>query len=128
MTISGQSSLAKEDIERMVKDAEAHAEEDRQRREEAEVRNTADSLVYQTEKVLKDEGATLEGPERDQLEASLSELKETLPGTDLERIRAASDRVTTASQAFAARLYQQAGADQTGSGSDDDVVDAEIVD
>ena len=129
ITITGQSALSKADIDRMVKDAEAHAAEDRQRREEAEVRNSADSLVYQGEKVLKDEAARLEGPERDQLEASLNELRTALSGSDLGAIRSASDRVSTASQAFASRLYQQAGSEQPGTGgSDDDVVDAEIVD
>ena len=69
MTITGQSSLAKDDIERMVRDAEAHAEDDRQRREEAEIRNTADTLVYQTEKLLKEQGEKFEGSEKDDVEA-----------------------------------------------------------
>ena len=71
MTITGQSSLAKDDIERMVRDAEAHAEDDRQRREEAEVRNTADTLVYQTEKLLKEQGEKFEGTEKDDVESAL---------------------------------------------------------
>ena len=65
MTITGQSSLAKDDIERMVKDAEAHAEDDRRRREEAEIRNNADQLVYQTQKLLNDQGDKLDATERD---------------------------------------------------------------
>ena len=69
MTITGQSSLAKDDIERMVKDAEAHAEDDRRRKEEAEVRNNADSLVYQTEKLLKDQGEKFQGDEKEKVES-----------------------------------------------------------
>ena len=71
MTITGQSSLAKEDIERMVKDAEAHAEDDRRRKEEAEVRNNADTLVYQTEKLLKDQGEKFQGDEKEKVESAL---------------------------------------------------------
>ena len=134
MTISGQSSLAKEDIERMVKDAEAHAEEDRQRREEAEVRNTADSLVYQTEKVLKDQAESFTGTEKEQVEANLKALKESLDGTDLEAIKRATEVLGSSSQELGKRLYEQAAGaagDQpgaTGGANDDEVVDAEIVD
>jgi molecular chaperone DnaK len=136
MTITGQSSLAKDDIERMVKDAEAHAEEDRQRREEAEVRNTADSLVYQTEKVLKDQADSFTGTEKEQVEANLKALKEQLEGTDLEGIKRATDVLATSSQELGKRLYEQAGAsagsgttgNATGGSQDDDVVDAEIID
>ena len=71
MTITGQSSLAKDDIERMVKDAEAHAEDDRLRREEAEVRNNADQLVYQTQKLLADQGDKLDEGERADVEAAV---------------------------------------------------------
>ena len=84
MTITGQSSLAKDDIERMVRDAEAHAEDDRTRREEAEVRNTADTLVYQTEKLLKDQGEKFEGSEKDDVETALKGLKDALAGTSVE--------------------------------------------
>jgi molecular chaperone DnaK len=134
MTISGQSSLAKEDIERMVKDAEAHAEEDRQRRDEAEVRNTADSLVYQTEKVLKDQAESFTGTEKEQVEANLKALKESLQGTDLEAIKRATEVLGSSSQELGKRLYEQAaGAAETpggasGGADDDEVVDAEIVD
>ena len=72
MTITGQSSLAKDDIDRMVKDAEAHAEDDRRRREEAEVRNNADTLVYQTEKLLKDQGDKFQGDEKEKVESALT--------------------------------------------------------
>jgi molecular chaperone DnaK len=138
MTITGQSTLSKEDIDRMVRDAEAHAEEDRRRREEAEVRNQADSLVYQTDKLLADQGDKLPGPERDQVEAALGELKDKVGGSDVEAIRAATERLVSASSAFTARLYEQASAAANGSqaaggdsraasGGDDDVVDAEVV-
>ncbi len=134
MTISGQSSLAREDIERMVKDAEAHAEEDRQRREEAEVRNTADSLVYQTEKVLKDQAESFTGTEKEQVEANLKALRESLLGTDLEAIKRATEVLASSSQELGKRLYEQAAGaagtpgGATGGASDDEVVDAEIVD
>ncbi len=134
MTISGQSSLAKDDIERMVKDAEAHAEEDRQRRDEAEVRNTADSLVYQTEKVLKDQADSFTGTEKEQVEANLKALRESLLGADLEAIKRATEVLASSSQELGKRLYEQAAgaADApggaTGGASDDEVVDAEIVD
>ncbi len=134
MTISGQSSLAKDDIERMVKDAEAHAEEDRQRREEAEIRNTADSLVYQTEKVLKDQAESFTGTEKEQVEANLKALRESLLGTDLEAIKRATEVLASSSQELGKRLYEQAAGaagtpgGATGGASDDEVVDAEIVD
>jgi molecular chaperone DnaK len=144
MTITGQSSLAKDDIDRMVRDAEAHAEDDRQRREEAEVRNTADTLVYQTEKLLKEQGEKFEGTEKDDVEAALKGLKDALAGTSLEAIKDATEKLVGVSQSFSQRLYEQASATQsTGGagpdgaaggegaaegGSDDDVVDAEIVD
>ncbi len=85
MTITGQSSLAKDDIERMVRDAEAHAEDDRRRREEAEVRNKADTLVYQTEKMLKEQGDKFEGAEKDDVEADLKGVKDALAGTSTSR-------------------------------------------
>ena len=93
MTITGQSSLAKDDIERMVRDAEAHAEDDRQRREEAEVRNTADTLVYQTEKLLKEQGEKFEGSEKEDVEAALQGVKDALAGTDVEAIKDATEKL-----------------------------------
>jgi molecular chaperone DnaK len=140
MTITGQSSLAKDDIERMVRDAEAHAEEDRRRREEAEVRNNGDTLVYQTEKVLREQGDKVTGSEKEAVETALAELKEALAGDDVERIRRSTEALMTASQTFSARLYEAASQSGDGAGagtgagdgagapSDDDVVDAEIVD
>jgi molecular chaperone DnaK len=139
MTITGQSSLAKDDIDRMVKDAEAHAEDDRRRREEAEVRNNADTLVYQTEKLLKDQGDKFEGDEKEKVESALSALKESLAGSDLESIKSSTEALLTASQSFSQRLYEEASKADAGAPggaagapadepSDDEVVDAEIVD
>jgi molecular chaperone DnaK len=140
MTITGQSALAREDIERMVRDAEAHAEDDRRRREEAEVRNNADTLVYQTEKLLADQGEKFEGDEKDKVTSALGDLKEALSGSDVERIKSATEALVTASHGFTQRLYEQASAASSaaagaGSSSDgasgpgeDEVVDAEIVD
>src|SRR6202165_2548561 len=91
MTITGQSSLAKDDIDRMVRDAEAHAEDDRARREEAEVRNSADSIVYQTEKVLRDQGDKVSADERAAVEGPLKALKDALAGSDLEAIKRATE-------------------------------------
>jgi len=129
----------------MRKDAEAHAEDDRKRKEEAEVRNNADSLVYQTEKLLKDQGEKVPAEERERVEGALKNLRESVAGTDVERIRRDTEALRTASQAFGQRLYEQAaqqhqaaggsgGSDGSGSASgssspsDDEVVDAEIVD
>jgi molecular chaperone DnaK len=137
MTITGQSSLAKDDIDRMVKDAEAHAEEDRRRREEAEVRNQADTLVYQTEKLLKDQGDKFSGDEKSAVEQKLGDLKAALGGSDVEAIRNATDALMSASQSFTQKLYETAAQESPTGGpsegtttppSDDEVVDAEIVD
>ena len=108
MTITGQSSLAKDDIERMVKDAEAHAEDDRRRKEEAEVRNNADTLVYQTEKLLKDQGEKFQGDEKEKVETALASLKEALAGSDVEAIKTSTETLLTASQSFSQRLYEEA--------------------
>ncbi len=141
MTITGQSSLAKDDIAQMVKDAEAHAEEDRKRRDEAEVRNQADTLVYQTEKLLKEQGDKISGDEKSAVEDKLGDLKGALGGSDVDAIRNATDSLMSASQTFTQKLYEAASAESASAGaggpgtgdaagqpSDDDVVDAEIVD
>lgn len=139
MTITGQSSLPKDDINRMIRDAEQHASDDRRRREEAEIRNNADTLVHRTEKLLRDEGDKFTGDEKDRVDAALKALKEALQGSDYDAIRRTTESLVTASQAFAQRLYDQAarqnpsagagGAGTSGSSSsDDEVVDAEIVD
>jgi molecular chaperone DnaK len=143
ITITGQTSLPKDDIQRMVRDAEQHAAEDRQRKEEAETRNNADALVYQTEKLLKDQGDKVPAEDRERVESALKSLRESVAGTDYERIRRDTETLRTASQAFGQRLYEQASQQQAASGSggdgsggsgsssgpsDDEVVDAEIVD
>jgi len=140
MTITGQSTLDKDAIDQMVKDAEAHAEEDKQRREEAEVRNNADSLVYQTEKVLKDQGDNVTADEKAAVEGPLGELKEALGGNDTAAIKEATEKLMSASQEFSQKLYEAASRDANATGTsasgqsddagsaDDDIVDAEIVD
>jgi molecular chaperone DnaK len=134
MTITGQSSLNKDEIDRMVRDAESHAEDDRRRKEEAEVRNNADTLVYQTEKLLREQGDKITGDEKDKVEGGLKELKDALGGSDIEAIKRATESLVTASQGFAQRLYEQASQEQPAGGAsdpsaqDDEVVDAEIVD
>jgi len=139
MTITGQSSLAKDDIAKMVKDAEEHAEEDKARREEAEIRNNADSLVYQTEKVLREQGEKVTEEERTAVEGPMAELKTLLQGSDNAAIKVATEKLMTASQAFGQKLYESAARDTDAAGTsasgqgapggnDDDIVDAEIVD
>src|SRR5688500_662875 len=116
MTITGQSSLPKDEIDRMMRDAEAHAAEDKARREEAEVRNQADSLVYQTEKLLKEQGDKISGDEKTNVETRLKDLKEALNGSDVEAIKSGVEGLMTASQTFAQRLYEQAASDQAAAG------------
>jgi molecular chaperone DnaK len=145
MTITGGTALDKDEIERMMKEAESHAEEDRQRREAAEVRNNADALVYQTEKLLKDQADKVTDDDKTKIESALGELKEALQGEDIDAIRAKHEALIQASQEFAQRLYQAAQAQQAAGGaggpaggdagapgaeqpSDDEVADAEIVD
>jgi len=145
MTITGQSSLNREDIERMVRDAEAHAEDDRRRREEAEVRNNADTLVYQTEKLLREQGEKASPEDKTAIEDALKSVKEALAGTDVDAIKRAHEGLISASQNFASRLYQQAAAQAQATGgtggapgdgqtgpaggtAEEEVADAEIVD
>ena len=141
MTITGNSSLSKDRIQEMIKDAEAHAEEDRRRRDEAEVRNNADSLVYQTEKVLREQGDSVSAEEKAAVEGPLNDLKAVINGSDIDAIKQATEKLMTASQAFSQKLYEAASRDSqaagtsasgqnTGAsaGNDDDIVDAEIVD
>ena len=141
MTITGQSTLDKKDIDQMVRDAEAHAEDDKQRREEAEIRNNADSLVYQMEKVLRDNADKIDEAEKATVEGPLGELRSALNGNDIQAIKTAHETLMQASQGFSQRLYEKAAAENaagtsaaTGQGSDnspgaeDDIIDAEIVD
>jgi len=151
MTISGGSALPKEEIERMVKEAEAHAEEDRKRVEEIEARNAAEQLVYSTEKFLADSGDKVPDTEKNDVQAALAELKTAVgtreaPGTDVDDIKAKTARLSEVSQKMGQAMYEAsaassaAGTDgsedpQDGSsasgraaeGSDDDIVDAEVV-
>jgi molecular chaperone DnaK len=138
MTISGGSALSKEDIDRMMRDAEQHAEEDKKRREEAEVRNNAEALVYQTEKFLADNADKVPADAKANVEEPLNELKKAIEANDLSAMRTATDKVAAASQALGAAMYtmaQQEGtagaagaADAAAGTAEDDVVDAEIVD
>jgi molecular chaperone DnaK len=129
MTITGGTKLPSDEIERMMKEAEAHAEEDKERRAEVEARNQADSVIYQTEKSLKEHGDKLEEGDRKAVEDALAEAKEALAGEDADRIKQTSDSLLTASQKIAEVLYQKAQNETSGSGeSSDDVVDAEVVD
>ena len=142
VTISGGSALAKDDIDKMVRDAEQFAEEDRRRREEAEVRNRADTLVYSTEKFLAENTDKVPGDVRTEVESAISDLKKALEGGDTETIREASEKASAASQKMGTAIYAQAQAEQQaaaqegaagdghedGAPQGDDVVDAEIVD
>ncbi|MEA2717055.1 MAG: molecular chaperone DnaK [Actinomycetota bacterium] len=149
MTITGQSALSKDDIQRMVRDAEAHAEEDRTRKEDAEARNQADTMVYQTERMIREdsEANKLTADEKQRLEEAISHLKDSLKGFDLAKVRADTEALAVVTQTVSQRLYSEAtasadGSDGAGPGgpgggtsgggggaaNDDDVVDAEIVD
>jgi len=133
VTISGGSSLSKEEIDRMMADAESHAEEDKQRREEAEIRNNGDSLVYQTEKFIADNTEKLSEGEaaekKVEVEAALAELKTSLGGANFESIKTNTEKVATLSQALGAAMYAAAGAAAgDGSANEDGVEDAEVVD
>ncbi|GGS20518.1 MULTISPECIES: molecular chaperone DnaK [Actinokineospora] len=134
MTITGGSALPKEDIDRMVRDAEAHAEEDKKRREEAEVRNQAESLVYQTEKFVKDNDDKIPADAKEKVQAAIKEANDALAGTDIAAIKAAMEKLATESQTMGSALYantQAQGGESADAGqakADDDVVDAEIVD
>jgi molecular chaperone DnaK len=139
VTISGGSALPKDDIERMMADAEKYAEEDRKRREEAEVRNRAESLAYTTEKFLAENADKVPGDVKSEVESAIADLKRALEGTDTEAIRTASEHAAQVSQKMGTAIYAQsqqaagaAGAEgaagQEDTSADDDVVEAEIVD
>jgi molecular chaperone DnaK len=145
MTITGGTALPDEDIESMIKDAEAHAEEDRRRREAAEARNQGDQLVYQTEKTLREHGDKISAEDKAQVESAMDDLREALKGDDAEQIRTKTQDLAQASQQLATAIYQSGeqagggagGPDGPGGGATDasgaeagheDVVDAEVVD
>ena len=141
MTISGGSALPKEDIDRMVKEAEAHAEEDKKRREDAETRNTAEQQVYSIDKLLKENKDKLPQDVHSEVSDAVGELKKALEGTDIAPVKAAQEKLSEASQKIGRALYahEQAQAASaasgapseapaSGAGEDDGIVDAEIVD
>ena len=132
VTISGGSALSKEEIDRMMADAESHAEEDKARREEAEIRNNGDSLVYQTEKFIADNAEKLSEGEaaekKTEVEAALAELKTSLGGANFESIKSNTEKVATLSQALGSAMYAAAGAAAgDGAATEDGVEDAEVV-
>ena len=133
MTITGGSALSKEEIDRMMAEAEEHANEDKQRREEAEIRNTGDSLVYQTEKFLTENADKFTEGEaatkKTELDEALAELKTSLGGANFESIKSNTEKVSTISQALGALMYANAGAQAAGesAGAEDHVEDAEVV-
>ena len=146
ITITASSGLSKDEIEKMKKDAEAHADEDKQRREEIETRNEADNAVYRTEKMVKDNADKISGDSKSKIEKCVTDVKEALKGTDTAAIKSASEKLNEASQAVGAELYKaasekakagpQPGGTETGSTSeaksdakkDEGVIDAEVVD
>jgi molecular chaperone DnaK len=134
ITITASSGLSKQDVERMVKEAEAHASEDAQRRQEIELRNQTDALVYSTERSLAEHGPKLSGNERGTVEQALAETRDALKADDLERIRRAQEALTAAARTLAEAAYRQAqgngpgGSPPSGEPKDGDVVDAEFED
>ncbi|MFI1069496.1 molecular chaperone DnaK [Streptomyces puniciscabiei] len=137
MTVTGGSALPKDDIDRMVREAEQHAEEDRKRREDAETRNQAEQLVYSTEKLIRDNPDKIPADARSETESAISELKERLKGEDTAAIRQATERAAEAAQKIGTAMYERSrtesqtppGADTSSAASSDEgVVDAEIVD
>ena len=143
MKITGGSGLPKDEIDRMVREAEEHAEEDKRRREEAETRNTAEQLVYSTEKFLADNDDKLPEDGKGEVKAAVDELKTALAGEDIAAVKSGHEKLSQASQKLGSALYEAQAAEQaagesgesTGpsftkddASSDDDVVDAEIVD
>jgi molecular chaperone DnaK len=129
------SGLSKDEIDQMIKDAEAHAEEDRKRREEADVRNQAESLVYQTEKFVKEQreaegGSKVPEDTLAKVESAVGEAKTALEGSDISAIKTAMERLGVESQALGQAIYEATQAEQAAGDSgpvDDNVVDAEVV-
>jgi len=134
MTITGGSSLPKEDIERMVREAEENAAEDKKRREEAEARNNAEQLAYSVEKILKENEEKLSDDVKSEVQADLDALKSALAGEDQEAIQKASDTLAQSQSKLGEALYQQQGEADAAAGAEatddngEDIVDAEVVD
>ena len=114
VAITASSNLSDEDIEKAVKDAEAHASEDKKKKEEIEVRNNAESLVYNSEKTLKDLGDKVSGEEKAKVETEIANVKKVLEGTDTEKIKEATEKLTTVFYEISEKLYKQANATQQG--------------
>ncbi|HZE33102.1 MAG TPA: molecular chaperone DnaK [Actinoallomurus sp.] len=138
MVITGGSALPKDDIDKMMREAEQYAEEDRKRREETETRNNADTLAYSTEKFLGENDEKIPAEVKTEVQTALDEVKKTLEGTDIDAIRTASEKLAQVSQKMGAAMYAQnqpgeeaaqgATTDEAGAAQEDEVVDAEIVD
>ena len=130
MTITGGSSLPKEDIERMVREAEEHAAEDKKRREEQEVKNSAEQMVYQTEKLIKDNEDKLPEDVKTEVQADIDALKTALTGEDIDAIKSANEKLLTSSQKLGEAIYANASKEEPAAEetSSEDVVDAEVVD
>jgi len=148
ITITASSGLAKDDVEKMRKDAEAHADEDKAKREEVETRNEADSAVYRSEKLLKETGDKISGDDKAKIEKAMADVKEALKGSDAAAIKSAAEKLNEAWQAVSAELYKAAAAkaqaEKTQAGGqsgqpqgeartddkkkDEGVIDAEVVD
>jgi molecular chaperone DnaK len=142
IAITSSSGLSKEEVERMAKEAEAHSAEDKQKREEVETRNQVDAMVYQVEKMLRENGDKISGGERGEVENALGDAKKALDGGDQKSMQSARDRLQTASHKLAEAMYKAAappnpdGAAQPGeehakaeeAKKDDGVIDAEYVD
>jgi molecular chaperone DnaK len=129
MTITGGSSLSTEDIERMVKDAEEHAAEDKKRREEAESRNQAEQLAYSTEKLIKDNDDKLPEEVKTEVQADVDALKSALAGDDIEAVKSAQEKLMSSQQKLGEAIYaaQPAEGEAAPEASTEDVVDAEVV-
>lgn len=141
MTITGGSALPKDEIDRMVKEAETHEAEDKQRREDADTRNSAEAAAYQTEKLVNDNKDKISDEVAKEVTEKVNALKEALKGEDMDKIKSAQNELMTSAQKIGEALYSQASAQDAGSAgqasgtgsssasaSDDDVVDAEVVD
>jgi molecular chaperone DnaK len=130
MTITGGSSLAKEDIERMVKEAEEHAAEDKKRREEQDLKNTAEQMAYQTEKLIKDNEEKLPEDVKTEVQADVDALKTAIAGDDIDAIKTANEKLATSAQKLGEAIYANTSEDAPAEpeASSEDVVDAEVVD
>ena len=118
ITITSSTNMSKEDIDKAVKEAEQFAAEDAKRKEEVDVRNQGDQMVYQTEKVMEDLKDKIDAGDKATLDAALGKLKDALKGTDVEAIKTATEELSKAFYPISEKLYNQAGGPQTGAGPD----------